>query len=276
MKKVIAALVVLLAVVAGVSAKKAKKEKAPKAGKSKVETFRFDFSKEFYPGFAYVFENGKSFSSESRIKKMDVLKNEYIIEKATASCGISAIYVTVKVALQTDGSLVYEYSNLKYKDDSLDSSVLKISNPLVSVKNIAKDFDTLLPVVFSDDAAYAKAKAEFFTAPGLLFAMTDGLTEIRAAKFTEIVKDAPMSMDAIVVDAQMNKDEEFGDYQYYISAFAPVGLTAKVYFVYYTNDDDKASAAQGDKMKIAGTAKKFSMNRYNPDKMSFAIVDNAE
>ncbi len=259
MKKIFTTFALILTLAASVFA----------APKSKVESFIFDFSKDFYPGIGYVFLNGSSFK-ESYFSKADVVKNEYVIEKVTAYAALVPIYLTLKVSVQKDGGLSYEYSDLYYKKDLKKTEMTS----LVLVSGITKDFDTLLPKVFGDEKLYNATKAKFFEEPGMLQAMTKGLTDIRAAKFSEMIKDAPINMPVTVVEAKMNTNGDYKDYSYYVYAFVSVSTLSSLHFVYYTNDDEKADVAKGDKINIKGLIKDFSKSPYLADNLSFTVVDN--
>ena len=134
--------------------------------------------------------------------------------------------------------------------------------------------NTVLPKVFEDEKLYNETKAKFFEEPGMLQAMTKGLTDIRAAKFSEMVKDATINMPVTVLEAKMNTDENYKDYSYYVSASISVSTLSSIHFVYYTNDDKKADVAKGDKIKISGLIKDFSKNPYLLDYLSFTVVDS--
>ncbi len=256
MKKVVGVLMLALLLTSSVFAKK------------KVESYTFDFSKDFYVGVGYVVLNGSAFK-ESYFTKADVFKNEYTIEKVSCSAALVPIYLTLKVSLQQDGSLAYEYSDLRYKKDGSKTEM----TALVRVNTITDNFDTLLPVVFGNESLYDQTKSKFFSEPGMLQAMTNGLTEIRAAKFSEMVKDAPINIPATVIEAKMNENDAYSDYKYYITASVNVSLTRFIYFVYYTNDDDKAALAKGDNLKISGRIDNFSKSKYLSDGLSFSVVD---
>lgn len=238
------------------------------APKSKVESFTFDFSKDFYPGIGYVFLNGSSFK-DAYFSKADVVKNEYVIEKVSCLAGITPIYLTLSVSVQKDGSLSYDYTDLYYKKDKKKTTM----TPLVIVSTITNDFDTLLPKVFGDEKLYNATKAKFFEEPGMLQAMTKGLTDIRAAKFAEIVKDVPINMPVTVSEAKMNTNEDYKEYSYYVSAYVFVSTLSSIHFIYYTNDDEKADVAQGDTIKMQGLIKDFSKNPYLIDYLAFTVVD---
>ena len=259
MKKFISTILLIVTLAAGVFA----------APKSKVESFIFDFSKDFYPGIGYVCLNGSCFK-DAYFTKADVVKNEYVFEKVTCLAALVPIYLTLTVTVQKDGSLSYEYSDLYYKKDKKKTEL----TPLVGVSAIEKDFDTLLPKVFGDENLYNASKAKFFTEPGMLQAMTKGLTDIRAEKFSEMVKDAPINMPVTVVEAKINKDEKYKDYNYYVSAFVSVSTLSSLHFVYYTNDDEKADVAKGDKINIKGLIKDFSKSPYSVDFLAFTVVDS--
>ena len=239
------------------------------APKSKAKSFTFDFSKDFYPGIGYVCLNGSCFK-DAYFVKADVVKNEYVFEKVTCLAAMVPIYLTLTVTVQKDGSLNYEYTDLYYKKDDKKTEL----TPLVSVSSITKNFDTLLPKVFEDEKLYNETKAKFFEEPGMLQAMTKGLTDIRAAKFAEMVKDATINMPVTVLEAKMNTDENYKDYSYYVSAYVSVSTLSSIHFVYYTNDDEKADVAKGDKIKISGLIKDFSKNPYLLDYLSFTVVDS--
>lgn len=239
------------------------------ASKSKAESFTFDFSKDFYPGIGYVCLNGQCFK-DAYFVKADVVKNEYIFEKVSCLVGITPIYLTLTVNVQKDGSLSYEYSDLYYKKDKKKTEL----TPLVAVSAITKDFDTLLPKVFGDENLYNATKAKFFEEPGMLQAMTKGLTDIRAAKFAEMVKDASINMPVTVLEAKMNTNENYKEYNYYVSAYVSVSTLSSLHFVYYTNDDEKADVAKGDKIKITGLIKDFSKSPYLVDYLAFTVVDS--
>ncbi|WP_294429797.1 hypothetical protein [uncultured Treponema sp.] len=234
----------------------------------KVESFTFDFSKDFYPGIGYVCLNGSSFK-DAHFVKADVVKNEYVFEKVSCTAALVPIYLTLNVTVQKDGKLNYEYSDLYYKKDKRKLEL----GPLVTVSSIENDFNKLLPKVFADETLYNATKAKFFEEPGMLQAMTKGLTDIRAAKFAEMVKDAPINMPVTVLEAKMNKAENNKNYKYYISAYASVSTLSSIHFVYYTNDAEKAEAAQGDKINIKGLIKDFSKNPYLIDFLAFTVVD---
>lgn len=255
MKKLLTTLVLAVTLAASVFAK------------SKAESFTFDFSKDFYPGIGYVFLNGSSFR-DAYFTKADVVKNEYVIEKVSCLCALVPIYLTLTVSVQKDGGLSYEYSDLYYKKDKKKTEM----SALVSVSKITKDFDTLLPKVFGDEKLYNATKAKFFEEPGMLQAMTKGLTDIRAAKFSEMVKDAPINMPVTVQEAKMNTNDEYKDYRYYVSAAVSVSTLSSIYFVYYTNDDEKADVAKGNKINIKGLIKDFSKTQYF-DYLAFTVVD---
>lgn len=233
----------------------------------KVERFIFDFSKDFYPGMSYVYFNGSTFK-ESYLSKADVLKNEFIFEKVTTYCALVPIYLTLKVTLQKDGGLSYEYSNLKYKKDGTKLEMTL----LVDVNLITKQFDTLLPKVFNDEEKYSAAKSKFYNEPGILYAMADGLTEIRAKKFSELVKGNKINIKASLSKADMNDNKNYADYQYYLIGYVKVGLLSSISFIYYTNDDDKASAAENEIIDFTGIIKDFGKLPYI-DNLSFTICD---
>jgi hypothetical protein len=254
MKKLLTSFLVALAMVSGVFAEKA-------------EPFMFNFSQDFYPGIGYVYLNSSIFK-DAYFAKADILKNEYTIEKVSGSVALMPVWFTLKVSLQKDGKLAYEYSDLKYKKDNKGTGV----TALFSKSLITGQFDKLLPVVFNDEAKYTETKSRFYSEPGMLYAMTNGLTEIRAAKFAEMVKDIPISIDAKVRDAKMNDSTDFTDYKYYISCSIYVGTLSHINFLYYTNDDDKASSAQGDIIKISGNINNFNQSSIF-DGLSFTVVD---
>lgn len=254
MKKLLASLFLAVAMVGVVFA-------------AKAEQFIFDFSKDFYPGIGYVYLNSSIFK-DAYFAKADVLKNEYTIEKVSGSVALVPVWLTLKVSLQKDGKLSYEYSDLRYKKDNTKTEV----TPLFAASSITSQFDKLLPVVFSDEAKYIATKSKFYNEPGMLYAMTNGLTEIRAAKFAEMVKDVPISIEAKVGSAKMNDSADFADYKYYISCSIYVSTLSHINFVYYTNDDDKASSAQGDVIKISGNIKDFKQNPIFSS-LSFTVID---
>lgn len=237
------------------------------AAKAKAQKFVFDFSKDFYPGVGYVYLNSNAFR-DSVFKKADIIKNEYIIEKVRTTAALVPITLTLKVTVEKDGTLTYAYSDLEYVKDG---SSLEMT-PLVAVGSITNDFDKLLPQVFSDEAKYNAAKAKFYENVGMLFAMSDGLTEIRAAKFASLVKDAPINLELSVINAKMNESGEYTDYQYIISGFIYVSTLSKMGFTYYTNDDDKAGSAEGDKIKFSGKIKDFKKSAIT-NTLSFVVVD---
>ena len=259
MKKLLTAILLVVTLAASVFA-------APKA---KVDSFTFDFTKDFYPGMGYVYLNGSCFK-DAYFSKADVVKNEYVIEKVSCLAALVPIYLTLTVTVQKDGHLSYEYTDLYYKKDKKKTEL----SPLVAVSAITKDFDTLLPKVFGDDNLYDVTKAKFFEEPGMLQAMTKGLTEIRAAKFAEMVKDAQINMPVTVSEAKMNTDENYKDYRYYVSAYTSVSLLSSLNFIYYTNNDEKADVAKGDKIKMVGLIKDFSKSPYLIDYLAFTVVDS--
>lgn len=230
------------------------------AKKSKVEAFKFDFSKDFFPGITYVAVTSKAFN-ECHLTKADIMKNVYEIENVKTTASLVPITLTLKVALSDDGTLSYEYSDLRYVKDGSSLEMTK----LVAVSPITQSFDSLLPDFFADEALYDKMKSECLSSPGFLYAATKGLTEIRAGKFSEIVTGAQIKIKAKVTEAKMNDNESYTDYRYRISAYVQVGvLTKNVYFTYYTNDDDKAGSAGGDDIEIEGQIRKFAQSRYSP------------
>jgi len=254
MKRVLVSLLFAVTIVNGVFA-------------AKTEQFTFDFSKDFYPGIGYVYLNSIIFK-DAYFAKADVLKNEYIIEKVSGSVALVPVWLTLKVSLQKDGRLSYEYSDLRYKKDNTKTEV----TALFAASFITGQFDKLLPVVFSDETKYTATKSKFFSEPGMLFAMTNGLTEIRAAKFAEMVKNVPISVEAKVGSAKMNDSADFADYKYYISCSIYVSTLSHINFVYYTNDDDKASCAQSDVIKVSGKIKDFKQNPIFGS-LSFTVID---
>lgn len=238
------------------------------APKSKAKSFVFDFSKDFYPGIGYVCLNGASFK-DAYFVKADVVKNEYVFEKVTCYAALVPLYLTLTVTVQKDGSLSYDYSDLYYKENKTKTGM----TPLVAVSAITKDFDTLLPKVFGDENLYNEAKAKFFEEPGMLQAMTKGITDIRAAKFAQMVKDAPINMPVSVVEAKLNTNEDYKDFSYYVSAIIFVSPLSSLHFVFYTNDDEKADVASGDKIKITGLIKDFSKIPFAGENLAFTVVD---
>ena len=81
----------------------------------------------------------------------------------------------------------------------------------------------------------------------------------------------------IYVSVKYPKNEYFKnykDYSYYVSAYVSVSTLSSIHFVYYTNDDEKADVAKGDKIKISGLIKDFSKNPYLLDYLSFTVVDS--
>ncbi len=235
--------------------------------KPKVQKFVFDFSKDFYPGIGYVYLNDYCFK-DSVFVKADVIKNEYIIEKVKCTAALVPITLTLKVNLEKDGSLSYDYSDLKYVNDGSSTQL----TPLVLVSSITNAFDKLLPQVFSDESKYNAAKAKFYTNPGMLFAMTDGLTEIRAAKFSEMVQDAPVDLSIKVYEAKMNDFSDYSGYKYYVRGSIYVSTLSRISFMYFTNDDDKASSSQGDTINLKGKIKEFK--KYGSfEGLSFVVLD---
>jgi len=258
MKKIISILLVAAALVSSVFAKP----------KSKAEKFVFDFSKDFYPGVGYVVLNSSVFR-DAYFTKADVIKNEYVIEKVSCMAGIAPIYLTLKVALQTDGSLSYEYSDLYYKKDNSKTEM----TPLIAVSMITSAFDKMLPEVFNDTAVYDGVRAKFFGEAGMLYAMTNGLTEIRAAKFAEIVNDCPINLPAKVTEVKINSNADYSEYKYCVVSYVALSTVKSLRFEYYTNNDDKAELAQGDEIKISGRIKNFHKSPIM-DYMSFVVCDN--
>lgn len=272
MKKLLLTVLIASAIMCGAFAKKAK-----------VEPFKFDFSKDFYPGFAYVVENSKHFDKQTNIEKLDIIGNEYIVHNvSTAQLMVTPVRLSLKLKLQDDGSLLYEYYDIKYQDSKTNSWKETTLSKSINTKSIEQDFDELLPKCFGNEEIYNKQKSEFFNSPGLLYSMTTKLTEIRFEKFAQMVKDTLISMEAQVEKAQINKNKNMSDYKYTIAAKVDVGpiIGLGLHFFYYTNNDDKASLATGDKVKVEGVIKNYGIdtdfeNRIN-NFTGFTVADTQQ
>lgn len=256
MKKTISVLLIALTMFASVF-----------AAKPKVEPYVHDYSKQFYPGFGYVLLNSSAFRG-STLVKADILKNEYVVEKVNCLAALVPITLTLKVTLEKDGNLTYEYSDLVYKKDGKKT---QMSN-LVSTNAITNDFNKLLPECFNNEEKYNAAKAQFFESPALIGVMADGLTEIRAAKFTEVVKGETVNLKLKVTQAKMNENADYADYSYRIACYVSVGVLKYCRFEYYTNDDDKASAAENDVISVTGKIDNFTKSKFN-DTLCFVVID---
>lgn len=255
MKKTISVLLIALTMFASVF-----------AAKPKVEPYVHDYSKQFYPGFGYVLLNSSAFRG-STLVKADILKNEYVVEKVNCLAALVPITLTLKVTLEKDGNLTYEYSNLVYQD----GKKTQMTN-LVATSSITNAFNKLLPECFNDEEKYNATKAQFYENPALIGVMADGLTEIRAAKFAEVVKGETVNLKLKVTQAKMNENADYADYSYRIACYVSVGVLKYCRFEYYTNDDDKASAAENDVISVTGKIDNFTKSKFN-DTLCFVVID---
>lgn len=264
MKKIVAILLVALVVTSGAFAKKAKKVKPGN------EPFVFNYTKDFYPGILWAIVNTKGFAG-STLTKADIIKNEYTLEGI--SVALNTMKFTMKISIAQNGQLAYEYSDIYGTKDGKKYTTLGIAKGEAS--KMEKGLSNKLKEVFSNDAIYNASKNEVFSEPAILLTLINGITEIRAAKFTEMVKGAKLNMKVRVGDAQMNNDGDLSDYKYYISTYADTGIR-KIYIVYYTNDDSKASCASGDDIQVVGIVNNFARSKYFSGDLCFWVTDDTQ